>query len=188
MANQGLHIIQKTVITSNTAAVTLTGINDTYDVYHVRIVDAQSTTTEPLRARITKGGVVVDSDNNYDFAWWERLTNRASPGFNSFDNPYGTANADSWRIQHTSSTNQAGTTVGLNMEMDLFNFRNPDANTQAAWRCIFNDESWDGISSTKGAGGFTPASQSVSDGISFFNDTGEFTRGTFILYGYSNTI
>lgn len=181
---QGLHIIQKTVVSSNTSAVTLTGINDDFQIYHVRIIDAQSTTVEPLRARITKSGTVVDSDNNYDYAFWERLTNRSSPGFNSWDNPYGTANAGSWRVQHSSSDNQTGTTVGLNVEMDLINFRNANANTQARWNCTFNDDSWDGISSTKGAGAFTPSSQSVSDGISFYNDSGQFSRGTFILYGY----
>ena len=182
---QGLHVIQKTVITSNTAAVTLTGIDDTYDVYHVRIIDAQSTTVEPMRCRITKSGTVVDSDSSYDYAWWERLTNRTSPGFNSFNDAYGSANAGSWRIQHQNSDNQAGTAMGINAEIDLFNFRNADANTQIRWSFIFNDESWDGISSTKGAGGFTPSTQSVSDGVSFFNDSGQFTRGTFILYGYS---
>ena len=62
-----LKLIDEEVVSSNTATVSLTGINSTYDVYKVVISGVKVSSDDAISIRVTKSGSADDSAN-YDEA------------------------------------------------------------------------------------------------------------------------
>ena len=161
--------IDEVIVSSADPTVILTGIDSTYDVYMVRINNVDvDTDTATSRLRVTVGGT-ADSTSNYDQAARVLISNSA------FGNSAGT-NLD--RIDlHSQGT---GTGEQTNAIFYLFNFNN------SSEYCFVTVETtaYDSFARLVGrAGGFVHTVAQSCDGVEFSLSSGNYTSGTFTLYG-----
>tara|TARA_B100000029_G_scaffold502412_1_gene577621 strand:- start:12 stop:527 length:516 start_codon:yes stop_codon:yes gene_type:complete len=164
-----LVLIDSETVSSGVSAVTLTGIDSTYDVYVVHFLNVEcSVDNEELYMRVTTSGT-ADSDSEYDWAM-EELKSYASYGENS----------------NTGQTQQFLTIIGTpaqeqaNATLYLFNFNN--SSEYSFWTIEnVNLNSISKLSGGQGGGVHTVAE--ANDGVSFFMDSGNIDSGEFKLYG-----
>jgi hypothetical protein len=160
--------IDEVIVTSADPIVSLTGIDSTYDVYQVVInnidVDTDAATS---RLRVTVGGS-ADSTSNYDQAAKVFITS-------GFGNSAG-ANLD--RIDlHSQGT---GTGEQTNAIFYLFNFHN---SSEYSFVTV-ETTAYDSFARLVGrAGGFVHTVAQSCDGVEFSLSSGNYTSGTFTLYG-----
>ena len=161
--------IDELIVTSADPTVSLTGIDSTYDVYKVVTnnidVDTDAVTSQ---LRVTVGGS-PDATSNYDQAA------RVFIGNSSFGNSAGT-NLDVINL-HSLGT---GTGEQTNAIFYLFNFHN------SSEYCFVTVEttSYDSFARLVGrAGGFVHTVAQSCDGVEFSLSSGNYTSGTFTLYG-----
>lgn len=160
--------IDEEIVSSSVATVTLTGIDSNYDVYKVVTnnidVDTDAATS---RLRVTVSGS-ADSTSNYDQAAKVFITS-------GFGTSSGT-NLD--RIDlHSQGT---GTGEQTNANFYLFNFNN------SSEYCFVTVETtaYDSFARLVGrAGGFVHTVAQSCDGVQFSLSSGNYTSGTFTLYG-----
>ena len=160
--------IDEEIVSSAVATVTLTGIDSTYDVYKVVTnnidVDTDAATS---RLRVTVSGS-ADSTSNYDQSAKVFITSGLG---NSSGN-----NLD--RIDlHSQGT---GTGEQTNANFYLFNFNN------SSEYCFVTVETtvYDSFARLVGrAGGFVHTVAQSCDGVQFSLSSGNYTSGTFTLYG-----
>jgi hypothetical protein len=164
-----LNLIDSETVSSGVSAVTLTGIDSTYDVYVVQFYNLEcSTDTQSLYMRVTTSGT-ADSDSEYDWAMKE-LKSYGGFGDNS----------------NTNQTQQFLTIIGTpaheqaNGTLHLFNFA--DSSEYSFWTIEnLNLNSISKLSGGQGGGVHTVAE--TNDGVSFFMDSGNIDSGEFKLYG-----
>lgn len=172
MAGSLIKIQETTVSTASpTAAVTLTGIDSTYDVYKV-VINFQrfNTSNNVLYYRFTVGGT-EDSSSNYDSAY--KLL-RADTTFNNISS----SNQNYLRgsVAHTGA-GDAG-----NMILYLFNFNNASEYSFVTQEGADFDPNTSSVIARTGGGVLTEAQ--ANDGIKFFGASGaNYNSGTFKLYG-----
>ena len=167
--------IKETTVSSAVSAVTLTGIDSTYDVYMVQYSDLQiDTDSKFLELRYTVSGT-ADSSSNYDYALKDL---KADTSFGMPTN----SGANAIPLDNT------GTATGeaLQGTLYLFNFNNSGEysyHTQETFGYNTNG-------SLRGRqGGGVLKEEQVTDGISIgrFADSGtNIDNGTFTLYGLKN--
>jgi len=166
MAGKLIQVATNTV-TSAVASVTLTGI-DSDDVYlFVGNNITPSTDDVSLFGRITKGGT-ADTTANYDVAY----KNMNSSG--SFSNS-GSANETSINF----SNNGTGTSESQQIILYLYNFNNSSEYsflTREHLR-VGSDQNLFGQQ-----GGIVHTVASASDGLHFYQASGNIASGTFTLY------
>tara|TARA_R100000234_G_scaffold70291_1_gene43161 strand:+ start:580 stop:1095 length:516 start_codon:yes stop_codon:yes gene_type:complete len=161
--------IDEEIVSSAVASVTLTGIDSTYDVYKfVGNNITPSTDDVSLFGRITKGGS-ADTTSNYDSAY----KNFYAPG--SFSN-----SADTNDSSINFGNNGTGTSESHQIILYLFNFANSSEFsflTREHLR-VGADQNLFGQQ-----GGIVHTVASASDGLHFYQASGNIASGTFTLYG-----
>ena len=164
-----LALVDSETVSSGVSAVTLTGIDSTYDVYMVIVNNVVPVTDGATPYfRVTKSGT-AQSDAEYDYAV-KQLRTDTTFGDNA------EVNINEWK------SNDIGTNTGevLNMILYCFNFQN-------ASEYSFITQEISQISSSglhrgrQGGGVHTVAS--ASDGIQFLMSSGNIASGEFKLYG-----
>jgi hypothetical protein len=162
--------IDEEIVTSGNA-VTLLGIDSTYDVYMITGHNIQNTTDgEDLFARVTVSGT-AQSGSNYDGAYKllrndTTFSNEADSGFTYFRLFDGLGNA----------TGEAG-----NFTMYLFNFNNSSEYSFMTFESVYMHLT---ISNLGRQGGGVYKVAEAHNGIQFYLENSDnFTSGTFILYG-----
>jgi|SRR5210317_1572588 len=161
--------IDEEIVTSAVASVTLTGIDSTYDVYMVRYNNYTSDTDSiAVRLRFTDSGT-ADTSSNYDTAF-KRLS--ADSAFSNLS----ATNGDKLTL------NDVGTGTGeiSNGVLYLFNFNNASEYSFVTMETTGRTAS--GYLRGRQGGGVLTVAQ-ATDGVQFFQDTGNITAGQFVLYG-----
>ena len=161
--------IAETTVSSAVASVTLTGIDSTYDVYMVKMNNVLSDTDGTLISiRFTASGT-PDTSANYDRAF-KLLRTTTTFGFGADVN------------QTSFITNFLGTAGNeqSNGIFYCFNFNN------ASEYSFMTAETTERINTgeLQGAqGGAVLTVAQATDGVHFFLSSGNYTSGTFTLYG-----
>lgn len=167
--------ISDTVVSSDTASVTITGIDSTYEIYKLILNNiVPATNGQSLRMRITKGGT-VQTDANYDEANHGIRSDQYS-----WNDQYGT-NATYWNKIGPWSTSNTSTENGASGSaiLYLFNFDKTGENT---FITVEGVGKWaQGLLGIQGCAVHTV--DSASDGVNFFFSSGDIASGTFSLYG-----
>lgn len=164
--------IDEEIVTSAVASVTLTGIDSTYDVYMLKVNNAEldSATQQSLSIRVTVSGT-ADTTANYDNANKNMRSNA------SFVNESNT-NSTSFQFANQLST---ATQSQSNAILYLFNFNNASEysfGTNEAVDFRFNSVLFGR------AGGFVHTVAQACDGVNIFCVSGaNIDSGTFTLYG-----
>ena len=165
-----LVLVDSETVSSGVSAVTLTGIDSTYDVYQLIISGLEADTdSSTVQIRVTKSGT-AQSDSEYDEAA------KQLKAYNTFANNSDT-NATKW------SFNAVGTTSGsaFNLTAYLFDFTNASEFSYATFEATTADTTVD-FRGNQGGGIHTVAS--ASDGVSILLSTGgNIDSGEFKLYG-----
>ena len=154
---------------SNSAIISLTGIDSTYNVYVCHLIGITPTADANFNMRVTTGGT-ADSDSEYDTAS-EILKESAT-----FGNTSDTDEAQ-WRINSTVGTDTGEQT---NHNIYLFNFNN------ASEYSFYTNESvkLNASGSMEGyQGGGVHTVAEANDGVNFFFTSGNIESGSFKLYG-----
>ena len=163
--------IAETTVSSATASVTLTGIDSTYDVYMVKIINATpDTDAVGLHFRFIESGT-PNSTSNYDYA----LKNlRTASGFSNG------VGVNQIRGLVTGGTTGSATNETANSIMYIFNANNSSEYTFTTIEgaIISNTAELRG-----GQGGNVFTSASSVDGIQIFFDGGNIESATLTLYG-----
>ena len=108
--------IDKKIVSSAVASVTLTGIDSTYDVYMVKANNVSTTDdNSSIRLRVTTSGGGAQSTSNYDMAYKVLKSDAA------FENKSET-NQDNLHLFYAGISNVAA--ENFNAIMYLFNFNN----------------------------------------------------------------
>jgi len=161
--------IDEEIVSSAVASVNLTGIDSTYDVYMVTYSNFTTDTDSSfVRMRFTVSGVADDS-SNYDIAN-ERF--QADSGFSS----QGATNQG----QVTLNSIGTGTQEVSNATIYLFNFNNSSEYSF----CTFETLARNTDGNLRGRqGGAVLTEAQTTDGVNFFQTSGNITAGQFTLYG-----
>jgi len=163
--------ISETTVSSAVSSVTLTGIDSTYDVYMVKVMNCTPDTDgQGLHFRFTESGT-PNSTSNYDYA----VKNlRAAAGFSNG------VGVNQIRGLVTGGATGSATNETANSIMYIFNANNSSEHT-------FTTIEGSIISSTGelrgGQGGNVFTSASSVDGIQIFFDSGNIESATLTLYG-----
>lgn len=164
--------IDEEIVTSAVASVTLTGIDSTYDVYMLKVNNAEldSATQQSLSIRVTVSGS-ADTTANYDYAMKNLRTASAFLNenlTNATSYPFGN------RINTTSQTQ-------TNAILYLFNFNNLSEYSFVTNEVVdfrYNSELFGR------QGGFVHTVAQSCDGVNIFcGDGANIDNGTFTLYG-----
>ena len=164
-----LRLIQETTVSSAVASVTLTGIDSTYDVYMVQVINvATDTDAQGLRFRFTVSGT-PDTSSNYDRAFKNLRADSAFTNINYTNQ----AELDLGNIG-------TGTQEIANATQYLFNFNNASEYSF----CTVEASNRNNDSHLRGfqGGGVLTVAQ-ATDGVSYFMTSGNITSGVFTLYG-----
>ena len=165
-----LVLVDSETVSSGVSAVTITGIDSTYDVYKLIISGLEADTdSSTVEIRVTKSGT-AQSDSEYDEA------SKQLKAYNTFTDNDDT-NATSWGF------NAVGTMSGsaFNLTAYLFNFADASEYSFATFEATTSDTTID-FRGKQGGGVHTVAS--ASDGINVFLSTGgNIDSGEFKLYG-----
>lgn len=154
---------------NNSASISLTGIDSTYNVYVCQLIGIKPASDGNFFMRVTTGGT-PDSDSEYDTA--SRVF-KANTGYGT------TSDTDEaqWRINSTvgSDTNEEA-----NHTIWLFNFNNSSeysfyTNESQKLNASGNLEGY------QGGGNHTVAE--ANDGVNFFFTSGNIVSGEFKMYG-----
>ena len=161
--------ITETIVSSGVSSVTLTGIDSTYEVYKfVGTNITPSTDDVSLFGRITKGGS-ADTTSNYDSAYKNLYAN------GSFSNSSSTnENAINF------GNNGTGTSESHQIILYIFNFADSSEYsflTREHLRLGATAELFGQV------GGIIHTVASASDGLHFYQASGNIASGTFTLYG-----
>tara|TARA_B100000029_G_C17523442_1_gene940785 strand:+ start:1090 stop:1602 length:513 start_codon:yes stop_codon:yes gene_type:complete len=154
---------------SDSASISLTGIDSTYNVYMVKYNNVVAgTDSEYFRIRVTKSGS-ADTTWNYDQAY-KKLD--ASTSFSDRSN----TNQSYWETEELGTSTQEQN----NGVLYLFNF-----NESSEWSFITVEESTFNTAQqlTGRQGGGVHTVSSASDGIQFYMASGNIASGEFKLYG-----
>ena len=163
--------IDEEIVTSAVASVTLTGIDSTYDVYMVKVMNCTPDTDgQGLHFRVTESGT-PNTTANYDYA----VKNlRAAAAFSN-----GSATNQTYGLVTGGSTGSA-TNETANSVMYIFNANNSSEYTFTTIEASI-------LSNTNelrgGQGGNVFTSASSVDGIQIFFDSGNIESATLTLYG-----
>ena len=164
--------IDEEIVTAAVASVTLTGIDSTYDVYMLKVNNAEldSATQQSLGIRVTVSGT-ADSTANYDTA---KKNMRSSASFIN----EGNTNQTSFQFANQLNTT---TQIQSNAILYLFNFYNASEYsfaTNEATEFRYNSELYGR------QGGFVHKVAQACDGVNIFAVSGaNIDKGTFTLYG-----
>ena len=163
--------IDKKIVSSAVASVTLTGIDSTYDVYMVKANNVSTTDdNSSIRLRVTTSGGGAQSTSNYDMAY-KVLKSDAS-----FENKSET-NQDNLHLFYAGISNVAA--ENFNAIMYLFNFNNSSeysfVTTEVS--ALQYTGAMDGI---QGGGVYTVAE--AHNGVQIYVPN-TLDSGTFTLYG-----
>jgi len=169
-----LVLIDSETVSSSTTAVTLTGIDSTYNVYVLQISGMTVSADEAPMMRVTKSGSAQD-DNNYDEAK-EYL--KVDTSFTTI----GQENVD--RIDATATIDSGSGAAG-NGTYYLFNFPNA---SEYSFVTIESNHLQATVDSVRGfIGGFVHTVASASDGIQIsannWTSGSTLESGEFKLYG-----
>jgi len=155
-------------VSSAVASVTLTGI-DSDDVYMVAFLGTRSSVANNFNFRITKSGT-ADSTANYDQAY--KLL-RSDTTFGNVGN----ANNTQQQIGYLGGDNATYENNGI---IYLYNFNSSSEYSFYTFEITRSFPTAPTLAGDTGGGVHTVAS--ASDGIQFYNTTGNLTAGTFTLY------
>ena len=162
--------ITETTVSSAVSSVTLTGIDSTYDVYMVKVMNCTpDTDAVGLHFRFTESGT-PNSTSNYDYA----LKNlRTASGFSNG------VGVNQVRGLVTGGTTGSATNETANSIMYIFNANNSSEYTFATIEgaILSNTNELRG-----GQGGNVFTSASSVDGVQIFFDSGNIESGTLTLY------
>jgi len=167
--------IQETTVSSATANVDLTGIDDTYDVYMVKLYNVvPSTDGASLYCRVLESGT-ANTAAKYDWADVYMRTN------SSFANE-AQENNTQWNWQPTlgSASNESGQGI-----VYLFNFSNASEYSMFTKEMTYIRADSSSLTGGQGGGVFTDATN--CNGVSIFMSSGNIASGTFVLYGLKIT-
>jgi len=163
--------IDEEIVTSAVASVTLTGIDSTYDVYMVKVMNCTPDTDgQGLHYRVTESGT-PNTTANYDYA----VKNlRAAAGFSN-----GSATNQTYGLV-TSGLTGSATNETANSIMYIFNANNSSEYTFTTIEgaILSNTNELRG-----GQGGNVFTSASSVDGVQIFFDSGNIESATLTLYG-----
>jgi len=161
--------ISETSVSSGTSAVTITGLDSTYNVYMLDVHNLQcDTDAQSLYLRVTTSGT-ADSDSEYDYAMSEHKS-YASYGNNHSDDQA------QWFLAAIGTPAQEQ----FNGRFFLYNFSNSSAHTFATWETTVTNS----ISKLSGGqGGGVHSVNEANDGVSFYMASGNIDLGTFKLFG-----
>ena len=162
--------IDEEIVTSAVASVTLTGIDSTYDVYMVKVMNCTpDTDAVGLHIRFTESGT-PNTGNNYSYAVKNLRADAA------FSNGSGTSN----RGLVTGGTIGSATYETGNSIMYIFNANNSSEYTFTTIEgaILSNTNELRG-----GQGGNVFKVASAVDGIQIFFDGGNIESATLTLYG-----
>lgn len=168
MAGSLVKIAEQTV-SSNTAVVTLTGIDTTYNVYKVVGNNVSpATDSQSIRFRVGTSGT-PDSDSEYDMSFYV-FESTGSYG------AHAEVNQTSWRgVTYGNGTNEAG-----NFIMYLWNFADSsEYSFMTLEEVVYTNTPH--LASFTGGAAHTVAE--ANDSISFHFASGDIANGTFKLYG-----
>ncbi len=161
--------IDEEIVSSAVASVTLTGIDSTYDVYMVQLVNVKpDTDSVSLNLRFTASGT-ADTSTNYDRAY------KNLRGDTSFGD---ISSTDQTKID--LGTTGTGTQEMMNMTQYLFNFNNSSEYSFTTVEASIRNNSGH-LRGFQGGGVLTVAQ--ATDGLNYFFFSGNITSGTFTLYG-----
>jgi len=163
--------IDKKIVSSAVASVTLTGIDSTYDVYMVKANNVSTTDdNSSIRLRVTTSGGGAQSTSNYDMAYKVLKSDAA------FENKSET-NQDNLHLFYAGISNVAA--ENFNAIMYLFNFNNSSeysfVTTEVS--ALQYTGAMDGI---QGGGVYTVAE--AHNGVQIYVPN-TLDSGTFTLYG-----
>ena len=166
----GLVQVATNTVSSPVASVTLTGI-DSDDVYVVFITGFLSSASTAQRFRITKSGT-AQTDSEYDFAGKYLRT----------DTSFTTGSNTNQTEGHYSGNLTASQPNAGNHILYLYNFNSSSEFSFVTMETagFYDNGSSDFLAGHQGGCVHTVAS--ASDGIQFFNTSGNITGGTFTLY------
>ena len=164
--------IDEEIVSSAVASVTLTGIDSTYDVYMVKVMNCTPDTDGVgLHFRVTESGT-PNSTSNYDYA---KKTLRANTSFSN-----SSATNQTEVFVNTQLAMGTGTEETLQGVQYLFNFNNSSEYSFSTDELIFR--SYDSGSLMGGQGGWVYTVAEAHNGVNYFMSSGNIASGTFTLY------
>ena len=165
----GSLVLLESVTASNSASVTLDGIDSTYNVYKVVLNDVHSVDDNVgVYVRVTTSGT-ADSDSQYDYA------NKGLRADTTFDN-----NSDENEDKVIFGLDGTGTGESMNGIFYLFNFNNASEYSFLTHEVSYRNAA--GV--LKGdTGGIVHTVTEANDGVNFFMQSGNISSGEFKLYG-----
>ena len=152
------------------STVTLTGIDDTFDVYVLLTNGVSSTTNNgAIRLRVTVGGS-ADTSSNYDNAYKLLTTGTFTDQQN--------VNMTSWEFAGGVGTSTGETSQNI---LYLYNFSNASEYSYTSWE----NTTYNHSPQLFGAqGGNAHTVNQACDGVQFFGSTGNIQQNSkFSLYG-----
>ena len=163
--------IAETTVSSAVASVTLTGIDSTYDVYMVKVMNSTPDTDgDPLRFRFTESGT-PNTTSNYDYA----VKNlRTAAGFSN-----GSSTNQTQGLV-TGGATGSGTNETANSIMYIFNANNSSEYTFTTVEGVILSSASAELRGGQGGNVFTVTS--AVDGIQIFFDSGNIESATMTLY------
>tara|TARA_Y100000768_G_C23952243_1_gene670843 strand:- start:1237 stop:1755 length:519 start_codon:yes stop_codon:yes gene_type:complete len=165
-----LVLVDSETVSSGVSAVTLTGIDSTYDVYLLTLVNVSPATADAdVYLRVTESGT-ASADSDYDFAAKQLRDDTTFSNISS-------VNQAQWGLSG-SLENDAGKT--FNGQCYIFNANNSSEYTHINTENVYLAE--DGTMLGQQGGGVYTQTTTV-DGVSILFDTGNIDSGTFKLYG-----
>ena len=161
--------IAETTVSSNTATVSLTGIDTTYDVYNLKYFNCfLDTASSRLRIRFTVSGS-ADTNSNYKYVYVDHYHNQSAYLNNSNSASY----LNGLGIGTSTGRGSQG-------EFWLFNFPTTTEYSYATLNRIETNNSDEHSSQT---GAMVLATAQATDGVQFHVSSGNISSGTFKLYG-----
>tara|TARA_R100000458_G_C8235205_1_gene215747 strand:+ start:603 stop:1133 length:531 start_codon:yes stop_codon:yes gene_type:complete len=169
-----LVLIDSETVSSSTTAVTLTGIDSTYNVYVLQIAGMTVSADEAPMMRVTKSGS-AQTDSNYD---------EAKEYFKS-DTSFSTVSQQNVDRIDCTATIDSGSGAAGNGTYYLFNFPNA---SEYSFVTIESNHLQATVDSVRGfQGGFVHTVASASDGIQIsannWTTSSTLEAGEFKLYG-----
>jgi len=165
--------INEDIVTSSQSSVTLTGIDDTYDVYKLVINNLVPVTiNSDVYLLVTEGGS-VSNDSDYDEAAKQL---RSDTTFGNL----GDKNRAFW-VMSGSLNNTAG--KGFNCEVYIFNAPNSSEYTYVTIDSLYISEDLGTLLGIQGGGVYTQTTAVDGVHIKLEGPTSNIATGTFTLYG-----
>ena len=173
-----LNLVSSTTVTSDTASVSLTGIDSTYDIYKLLITNARGNNVAAnswrMRWLVSSS---PETGNNY-YTQWFRHYGVSDFTWNGLATDYRYSGNDLMYL------GEGGADTGECFNANINLYKAYDSDSEARWDIEHSATDASGNMVAIKGGGYREAKQSCN-GITIFVDSYSIASGFFGLYGYN---